>query len=90
MLVLSRQRDEQIIMIVPPSDKPTIILHTTVDVRGDKVRHGIDAPPGVEVHRMEVYDAIQKETGAETPAEVLAWIKRGRIKKDAYVSGKGK
>ncbi len=54
MLVLSRQRDESIII----GDN---IVITVVDIRGDKVRLGIDAPKEIPVHRQEVYDAIQKE-----------------------------
>ena len=54
MLVLSRQRDESIII----GDN---IVVTIVDVRGDKVRLGIEAPREVSVHRREVYDAIQRE-----------------------------
>lgn len=54
MLVLSRQRDESIII----GDN---IVVTVVDVRGDKVRLGIEAPREVSVHRREVYDAIQRE-----------------------------
>ncbi len=54
MLVLSRQRDESIII----GDNVVI---TIVDVRGDKVRLGIDAPVEIPVHRREVYDAIQRE-----------------------------
>ena len=54
MLVLSRQRDESIII------GDNIIL-TVVDIRGDKVRLGIDAPKEIPVHRQEVYDAIQRE-----------------------------
>jgi carbon storage regulator len=54
MLVLSRQRDESIII----GDN---IVITIVDVRGDKVRLGIDAPREVSVHRREVYEAIQRE-----------------------------
>ncbi|OHB80983.1 MAG: carbon storage regulator, partial [Planctomycetes bacterium RBG_16_64_10] len=54
MLVLSRQRDESIII----GDN---IVVTVVDVRGDKVRLGIDAPTEIPVHRQEVYDAIQRE-----------------------------
>ena len=54
MLVLSRQRDESIII----GDN---IVITIVDIRGDKVRLGIEAPKEVPVHRQEVYDAIQRE-----------------------------
>lgn len=54
MLVLSRHRDESIII----GDN---IVVTIVDVRGDKVRLGIDAPTEIPVHRREVYEAIQRE-----------------------------
>ncbi len=54
MLVLSRQRDESIII----GDN---IVVTIVDIRGDKVRLGIDAPTEIPVHRREVYEAIQRE-----------------------------
>jgi carbon storage regulator len=54
MLVLSRQRDESIVI----GDN---IVVTIVDIRGDKVRLGIDAPTEIPVHRREVYEAIQRE-----------------------------
>ena len=54
MLVLSRHRDESIMI----GDD---IVITIVDIRGDKVRLGIDAPQAIPVHRQEVYDAIQRE-----------------------------
>jgi len=54
MLVLSRQRDESIMI----GDN---IVVTIVDIRGDKVRLGINAPNEVPVHRQEVYEAIQRE-----------------------------
>jgi carbon storage regulator len=54
MLVLSRNRDEQIVI------GDTIIV-TIVDIRGDKVRLGVEAPKEVPVHRREVYEAIQRE-----------------------------
>lgn len=54
MLVLSRQRDESIMI----GDNVVI---TVVDIRGDKVRLGIQAPHEIPVHRREVYEAIQKE-----------------------------
>lgn len=54
MLVLSRQRDETIMI----GDE---IELTIVDIRGDKVRIGIKAPSEIPVHRKEVYDAIKRE-----------------------------
>jgi carbon storage regulator len=54
MLVLSRYRDESIYI----GDD---IVVTIVDIRGDRVRIGIQAPPNVAVHRQEVYDAIIRE-----------------------------
>ena len=54
MLVLSRQRDESIMI----GDNVQV---TIVDIRGDKVRLGIVAPTEIPVHRKEVYEAIQRE-----------------------------
>lgn len=54
MLVLSRQRDETIMI----GDEIEI---TVVDIRGDKVRLGINAPRTIQVHRKEVYEAIRRE-----------------------------
>ena len=54
MLVLSRQRDETIMI----GDNIEI---TIVDIRGDKVRIGITAPIAISVHRKEVYEAIKRE-----------------------------
>ncbi len=42
---------------------------TIVDVRGDKVRLGINAPRSIAVHRREIYDAIQREKAAKAKAE---------------------
>ncbi len=66
MLVLSRKKNESIII----NDDITI---TVVEVRGDKVRLGIEAPKTVTVHRQEVYDAIQnqeKRADSNAPAAV--------------------
>lgn len=52
MLVLSRYRDESVYI----GDD---IVITVVDIRGDRVRIGIQAPPDVSVHRQEVYEAIK-------------------------------
>lgn len=54
MLVLSRTRDESIII----GDN---VVVTVVDIRGDKVKLGIEAPQDVTVHRREVYEAIRRE-----------------------------
>jgi carbon storage regulator len=59
MLVLSRKKNESIII----NDDITL---TVVEIRGDKVRLGIDAPKEVSVHRREVYDAIQSQKLRET------------------------
>ncbi len=72
MLVLSRQRDESIII----GDN---IVVTIVDIRGDKVRLGINAPTEIPVHRQEVYEAIQREN-----------LRSARLDpKDAQAVGKG-
>jgi carbon storage regulator len=60
MLVLSRKRDERILI----GDK---IVVTIVDIRGDKVRIGIEAPPDVAVHREEILQALQR-AGMHEPA----------------------
>ena len=60
MLVLSRQKNESIII----GDDIEI---TIVDVRGDRVRLGIKAPRNISVHRIEVYEAIQKERAQPPP-----------------------
>ena len=63
MLVLSRQRDETIMI----GDDVEI---TVVDIRGDKVRLGIHAPRTIQVHRKEVYEAIQRENTAAANAPI--------------------
>jgi carbon storage regulator len=62
MLVLSRHRDESIMI----GDK---VVVTIVDIRGDKVRLGIQAPNEVTVHRQEVYDAIKRENNQASPSD---------------------
>jgi len=57
MLVLSRKRNESIVI----NDNITIL---TVEIRGDKVRLGIEAPADVPVHRTEVYEVIQRSREA--------------------------
>ena len=59
MLVLSRKKDEKIII----GDNITVMV---IEIRGDKVRLGIDAPPEVPIHRQEVYEALQQEAAANS------------------------
>jgi carbon storage regulator len=83
MLVLSRQRDETIMI----GDEIEI---TVVDIRGDKVRLGITAPTRIAVHRKEVYEAIRQENeqaariaGSELPSlngEILPGPARSRVR----------
>jgi carbon storage regulator len=104
MLVLSRQRDETIVI----GDDIEI---TVVDIRGDKVRLGITAPKEISVHRKEVYDAIRREgrAAAQVKSEDLAGLKLGgqpvakqpgeekfdvvyevpKPKRDGYIPGSG-
>jgi carbon storage regulator len=71
MLVLSRQRDETIMI----GDDIEI---TVVDIRGDKVRLGINAPRTVQVHRKEVYDAIKRENAEASRVQVDDLPRGGR------------
>ena len=76
MLVLSRKKNEQIVI----NDN---IVVTVVEIRGDKVRLGIDAPREIPVHRKEVADAIARQNGAgEDTGEAAA----GEL--DSSASGK--
>jgi carbon storage regulator len=59
MLVLSRKKNESIII----NDDITIVV---VEIRGDKVRLGVEAPKEVPVHRNEVYEAIRRNQGQST------------------------
>ena len=87
MLVLSRLRDETIMI----GDEIEI---TVVDIRGDKVRLGITAPPRIAVHRKEVYEAIKREneqasaiTGGDLSALTPSRLAR---KADAIEPGPGR
>lgn len=73
MLVLSRKKNESIVI----NNDITIVV---VEIRGDKVRLGVEAPKEVPVHRREVYDAIKRNeqmakesdpsSGTSTPGEM--------------------
>ena len=63
MLVLSRKKNESIII----NDN---IVVTIVDIKGDKVRLGFEAPREITIHRREVFEAIKRSEGSkEAPAE---------------------
>ena len=66
MLVLSRKKNESIVI----NNDITIVV---VEIRGDKVRLGVEAPKEVPVHRQEVYDAIHRiadsNGGVNTPEQ---------------------
>ena len=67
MLVLSRKKDEKIMI----GENISIMV---VEIRGDKVRLGIEAPRDVSVHRQEVYEAIKRreQDGGEEPVVEVA------------------
>jgi carbon storage regulator len=83
MLVLSRQRDETIMI----GDDIEI---TVVDIRGDKVRLGVNATKEITVHRKEVYDAIKKENtaAAQVKPEDLSGL--GKIGPKGQTRNEGK
>ena len=62
MLVLSRKKNESIVI----NDDITIVV---VEIRGDKVRLGIEAPKEVPVHRREVYDAIKRNESKQASTD---------------------
>ncbi|QDU57467.1 carbon storage regulator CsrA [Aeoliella mucimassa] len=63
MLVLSRKKNESIVI----NDDITIVV---VEIRGDKVRLGVEAPKEVPVHRNEVYEAIRRSQNVEQAQNV--------------------
>jgi len=65
MLVLSRKKDESIVI----NNDITIVV---VEIRGDKVRLGVEAPKDVPVHRREVFEAIARGESADLPAAAAA------------------
>lgn len=56
MLVLSRKKNERIII----GDNIEVMV---IEIRGDRVRLAIDAPREIEIHRLEVYNAIRRKNG---------------------------
>jgi len=64
MLVLSRKKNESIVI----NNDITIVV---VEIRGDKVRLGVEAPKEVPVHRREVYDAIKRNEAVQNGSTSL-------------------
>jgi carbon storage regulator len=62
MLVLTRKKNESIVI-------NDVIRVTVVEIRGDKVRLGIEAPREIDVHRQEVYDQIHGKREEEERGE---------------------
>ncbi len=65
MLVLSRKKNESIVI----NNDITIVV---VEIRGDKVRLGVEAPKEVPVHRREVYDAIKRNEAVQNGSPTSA------------------
>jgi carbon storage regulator len=81
MLVLSRQRDQSVIFDFSKltdadwqklRSGEQVIEETVVDIRGDKVRLGHDAPRSVQVHRKEIWRQIRRETAAAEESKAPA------------------
>ena len=72
---MSRKKDEAIVI----GDS---IRVTVVDIQGDKVRLGIEAPRELAVYRQEIYDAIREENrlAAQTATGIEGLIKELRVK----------
>jgi carbon storage regulator len=69
MLVLSRKKNEAVVFDLRDLDlesipkEERIIKLTVVEIRGDKVRQGVEAPRSIPCHRQEVFDAIEAKGG---------------------------
>ena len=80
MLVLSRQKDESIVI----GDDIEI---TVVDIRGNKVRLGIAAPKKIPVNRKEVWEAIQRKKAADAAAAKAQQEKKCSLKDQVTAQG---
>ena len=81
MLVLSRKRDESIII----GDN---VVVTIIDIRGEQVKLGVSAPKTISIHRKEVYEAIQAENVAASRPEAQNLAGLAQVLKQAPTSAK--
>jgi carbon storage regulator len=65
MLILSRKVDEKIMI-------GEDISISIIEIRGDQIRIGVDAPKNVKVYRREVFDAIKAENKAAAESKLVA------------------
>ncbi|MDC7225122.1 MAG: carbon storage regulator CsrA [Spirochaetales bacterium] len=72
MLILSRRKDESIII----DDKIEVSI---VDIKGDQVKLGINAPRSVKIYRQEVYREIEKENAAAAQSSAAALASLGDL-----------
>jgi len=78
VLILSRKRNEKIMI----GDDISIMI---VDIRGDQVQIGIDAPRSIPVHRHEIYEEIKKSTLRASKSDAVdmeAIRRKGKADKD--------
>lgn len=84
MLILDREIDQKNVIVVPPSDKPTVIVETVTEFRygsRHRVKLGYEAAPEVEIDRMEIYQAKQREAAdkARRDAERAKGAGKGEV-----------
>jgi len=78
VLILTRKRNEKIMI----GDNIEVIV---VDIRGEQVQLGINAPKDIPVHRREVYEAIVRENGRVLPKTP----RHERLKQKSHPAGNG-
>jgi len=73
MLILTRYANEDVIITVPPSEKPRTIVVRAVEIDGRRMRLGFTAESEVVINRMEVQEAIDDAANEEEDASDLRW-----------------